>query len=58
MVVAIDMRTAIRCPDCETRTPLPGLRTRIACLGCGFDLDVLAIHEEWHEGGVRYTFGG
>lgn len=55
--VAIEMQTAVVCPECNVRSPLPGLRDKIRCRVCQAEIDVLAVHREWHDGGTHYAFG-
>ncbi|MEO8698970.1 MAG: hypothetical protein ABI867_02970 [Kofleriaceae bacterium] len=58
MLLSLELKTAIRCPECNVRTPLPGLRLQASCRSCACEMDVQKMHADVRTGGLRYAFGG
>jgi hypothetical protein len=57
MWLTLEMRASVRCRRCNIRGPLAGLRQKATCGGCTAPLDIIALHANSREGGVRYCFG-
>lgn len=56
MLLTLEMRTSVRCPECKTLTPLPGLRDRVTCISCTATIDVDAVHKTKFVKGVHFAF--
>jgi predicted RNA-binding Zn-ribbon protein involved in translation (DUF1610 family) len=57
MLFALEATASVLCPDCNARSPVPGLRDKITCASCTAPIDIAALAADVRDGGIRYPFG-
>jgi len=57
MLFALEATASVLCPECNVRSPLPGLRDKITCAACTAPIDIVALAKDARDGGIQYPFG-